>query len=566
MEPNPKQNQGFLSNLKLGSGKIRDSITAYLFVFPALLIIGVFGLFPIAFSVYVSLHKWRIIQGAFNGLDNYVKAIGNLAYVVFFWIGGLLIYLAVRSLLKRWKMRRDDEEDPADAKFFLWAIPGLVTTLGVFAFIRALVFLMPLILNIPQQLRGQTKTQELFVEYLTAAIKAPEFVQAFWISMGILAAGVALAYAFQNFIFHKSREKFLANYSFFTQFTLQTGASLVLIWFTWKEIQRVYTAAIETGAELDIWAQVITISAGLVLLLASYYLWRSASGRETVAGVVLRLVAAAMLAVGAWALIGEIPRVVEAGYDEWWEGLMATIWYSLGTVPFQLGISLVLATLLFQEIKGKSLFRLIYFLPYITPAVATAAVFRVLFASRPTAPLNQLLINLGGDPRLWLDEPKGIVQVLAGPEANIPAWLAGPSLAMVVIIIYNIWSYVGYDTVIFLAGLGGIPSDLYEAAAIDGASKWDQFRNITLPLLSPTTYFLTLLAVIGTFKAFNHVWVLRSSAALGTTDTASIVIFTEFNRNTRYGFAAALAFVLLGVILILTLINNKVAEERVFYG
>jgi multiple sugar transport system permease protein len=156
--------------------------------------------------------------------------------------------------------------------------------------------------------------------------------------------------------------------------------------------------------------------------------------------------------------------------------------------------------------------------------------------------------------------------MIVGPDVELSSWLAGPSMALMVIILFNIWSYVGYDTVIFLAGLGGIPSELYEAASIDGANRWDQFRHVTLPLLSPTTYLLTLLAVIGTFKAFNHVWVLRSTAALGTTDTASIVIFSEFNRNTRYGYAASLAFVLLGVILILTIINNKIAEERVFYG
>jgi multiple sugar transport system permease protein len=212
------------------------------------------------------------------------------------------------------------------------------------------------------------------------------------------------------------------------------------------------------------------------------------------------------------------------------------------------------------------LYRLIYFLPYITPTVAAAAIFRVFFSARPSAPINNLLSQFGIDPLLWLAEPKGIVELIAGPDASLPGWAVGPSLALVVIIIYNIWSYVGYDTVIFLAGLGGIPSELYEAAAIDGAGRWAQFRNITLPLLSPTTYFLTLLAIIGTFKAFNHVWVLRFAAALGTTDTASIVIFTEFNRNTRYGYAASLSLVLLGVILVLTVINNRVAEERVFYG
>jgi ABC-type sugar transport system permease subunit len=94
-----------------------------------------------------------------------------------------------------------------------------------------------------------------------------------------------------------------------------------------------------------------------------------------------------------------------------------------------------------------------------------------------------------------------------------------------VIIIFGIWSFVGFNTVIFLAGLGGIPSSLYEAASIDGAGRWAQFRHVTLPLLSPTIYFLTLYAVIGTFKAFNHIYVLRSPAALGTADTVSVVIF-----------------------------------------
>ncbi|MBU0510274.1 MAG: sugar ABC transporter permease, partial [Chloroflexi bacterium] len=234
--------------------------------------------------------------------------------------------------------------------------------------------------------------------------------------------------------------------------------------------------------------------------------------------------------------------------------------------PLQLGISLILATLLFQNIRGKSLYRLLYFLPYITPAVAAAAVFRVLFSSRPTGPINSLLAKLGFDSLGWLAEPRGIFALIAGTDISLPDWAVGPSLALVVIIIYNIWSYIGYDTVIFLAGLGGIPGELYEAASIDGAGRWAQFRNITLPLLSPTTYFLTLLAVIGTFKAFNHVWVLRTGAALGTVDTASIVIFNEFNRNTRYGYAASLSFVLLGVILILTVINNRIAKERVFYG
>jgi multiple sugar transport system permease protein len=129
-----------------------------------------------------------------------------------------------------------------------------------------------------------------------------------------------------------------------------------------------------------------------------------------------------------------------------------------------------------------------------------------------------------------------------------------------------VWTFIGFNTVIFLAGLGSISRDVYEAGAMDGAGRWAIFRHITMPLLSPTIYFLTLYSVIGTFKAFNHIYVLRTAAALGTTDTASVVIFTIFRETVRYGYASALAILLLIIILALTAVNNRIASKRVFYG
>jgi multiple sugar transport system permease protein len=538
---------------------IRENLTGCIFVLPAFVIIGVFGLFPIGFSVYVSLHRWRINPGPFVGLNNYARALGNLAYIAFFWIAVIFIYLAVRSYLNLIKSSKEQAENP-----WIWTLPGLVTTLGIGVFVYFIVLLLPEVLGIANKVRGMVRTQELFVQLLGEAWRTPAVQSALRLSLLILAVGIILAYLVNRFL--SAGYQSTAHYNSWITIFILLGCGLILGWFNWVEIQRVYSEALETGETVEIWAQVVTISAGFILLFSSWLIWRSAAHRESNVSVILRIAAAAVLAVGAWTLIGELPRVVQAGDADWWQGLRVTVFYSAGTVPFQLGISLVLATLLFQEIRGKSLYRLIYFLPYITPAVATAAVFRTFFSSRPNAPINSLLRLVGAKPLMWLDEPESIVELILGPNVDLSGWLAGPSLALIVIIIFNIWSYVGYDTVIFLAGLGGIPSELYEAAAIDGASRWDQFRHVTLPLLSPTTYFLTLLAVIGTFKAFNHVWVLRSAAALGTTDTASIVIFTEFNRNTRYGYAASLAFVLLGVILLLTIINNRVAEERVFYG
>ena len=135
-----------------------------------------------------------------------------------------------------------------------------------------------------------------------------------------------------------------------------------------------------------------------------------------------------------------------------------------------------------------------------------------------------------------------------------------------VIIFLSVWTFVGYNVVIYMAGLVNIPHELNEAAEIDGAGKWEVFRHVTFPLLSPTTYFLSLIAIIGTFKAFNTIWVLRDGAALGTTDPFSVVIFAEFFEKTRYGYASALAFILFAIIISLTLINNRAQGSRVFYG
>ncbi len=182
------------------------------------------------------------------------------------------------------------------------------------------------------------------------------------------------------------------------------------------------------------------------------------------------------------------------------------------------------------------------------------------------APINQLWRAVGFSSQRWLDEPNGVFQLILGNAVDLPSWAVGPSLSLVVIIIFGIWTFVGFNTVIFLAGLGGIPNELYEAASIDGAGRWTQFRHVTLPLLSPTIYFTTLYAVIGTFKSFTHIYVLRSAAALGSADTASVVIFDAMKRDTRYGYAAALSILLLIIVMGLTVINNRVASRRVFYG
>lgn len=545
--------------------QIRESILAYLFLFPAFLIIFIFGIFPLAFSAYEStLRGLNKIVGRYDGLGNYVNAIGNLAYVLGFWLAITLLFIAVRSLGNVVNKARRHEEQP-----WLLTLPAVVLAGGFMLFLRFFYIFLPLLLGIADQMRdaqraGEGQPGELFRRFLVENFLLTEVQRPFWLALGVLAVGAFLTYVAFRFT-PPSRRNF-SYFGTFLQGSIFIIVAVALSWFTWTEVQAAYAEAIEEGEELAIWSQMVTISLGLALLILAWVVWNSASNRDSNRSTFLRLGAASMLLVGGWVLIGELPQAAGSGDGDWYLGLLNTVYYSAGSIMVQLPVSLILASFLFQNIHGKSLFRMIYFLPYITPTVGAAAVFRVLFSARVDAPVNSLLNTLGFSPLQWLNEATGIVQLLVGEAVTLPDWAVGPSLALVVIIIFGIWSFIGFNTVIFLAGLGSIPSALYEAASIDGAGRWAQFRHVTLPLLSPTIYFLTLWAVIGTFKAFNHIYVLRTSAALGSVDTASIVIFDAMKRDTRYGYAAALSMLLLLIVMILTIANNRIASRRVFYG
>lgn len=249
-----------------------------------------------------------------------------------------------------------------------------------------------------------------------------------------------------------------------------------------------------------------------------------------------------------------------------WHSFLITATYSAISVPIQLLLGLLIAYLLFQPIQGRGLFRLLFFLPYITSTVASAAVWSYLY-SPDTGPINGVLKGLGLQPLRWLAEPTGIFTLIGQDVgARVPPSFGGPSLALIALIIFTTWVFVGYDVTIFLAGLANIPKDLYEAAKVDGAGGTTLFRYITLPLLSPTTYFLLIFTVIGTFKAFNHIYVMTQGGPNDTTMTASVFIFKQLYEYNRYGYSAALSFLLFFVILILTVVQNRLAGRRVVYG
>ena len=255
--------------------------------------------------------------------------------------------------------------------------------------------------------------------------------------------------------------------------------------------------------------------------------------------------------------------------DKFWNSLKVTIWYVVGTVPIQLILALVIAYLLFQKIRGKEGLRMVYFLPYVTSTVASGAVFAKMF--NPTfGPINKALAAIGLPVLRWMKEPRGIFTVL-GEMAGINVPFGGPSVALVTVMVFVIWFWVGYDATIFLAGLGAIPYELYEAAKIDGAGRWQLFRHITIPLLSPTTFFLSLVAIIGSFKAFNHVFIMAAASAteiggpLDTTTTASILIYNNAFRTPTFGYASAMSFLLFILILIVSLLQNYIGGKRVHY-
>lgn len=308
----------------------------------------------------------------------------------------------------------------------------------------------------------------------------------------------------------------------------------------------------------------LIFAAGLVLLGVAFWLWNSAFKSNSTFKTIAKVVAALVLIGFGVAFATGWNMMTETGDADFFKAMTITLYYALLTVPTQLLIGMVLAYILFQNIKGKEIFRMFYFLPYITPPVATALVFRTIFSPRDTALANSVLSILGVQPLEWLYEKTPLLNMLFQSEAE--GFFAGPSLAIITIAIFGVWTFAGYDTVLYLAGLGNIPRDIYEAAEIDGANGWHLFWKITFPMISPVSFYLLLISFIGTFKAFNHIYVMRVPSASDSVVTASLQVFDTFYKANNYGYAATQALILFGVIAGLTFAQNRLLGRRVFYG
>ncbi|MFO7321983.1 MAG: sugar ABC transporter permease [Chloroflexota bacterium] len=535
---------------------ILENLTAYTFLFPAGLIIFLFGIFPVAFALYVSLHRWRRLPERYTGIDNYVRALDDLAYVFFFWLAAAALIYALVLLVQFWKSTRGQSRSLA------LLLPGIANGIAILLVVRWFFTALPVVLDIPQRLLGQERVPGIFISELVASFQMPEVVAAANLALLMTVAGAALSYLLSRWLRVGEAGASLMRP---TIATLLAGLGIIGLEFVTRSVSLAVAEAQAAGESMPLWTQILLISVGAALLVAAYALWTRAAREHDDRVFVLKVLATVALIAGGYLLVAELPRALDNADRNMLQSYSVTVMFVIGTVPFQLAIGLGLAYLLFQNIKGKAFFRMVYFLPYITPFVATSVVFKILFSHRPTSLANVILTSLGLSPQNWLLEPRGIFTLIFGPQ--LPDILAGPSLALVVIMLYTVWTYIGYDTVIFLAGLVNIPGELYEAARIDGASGWQLFRHITLPLLSPTTYFLSLIAIIGTFQAFTQIWVMRTPGSARSVDTVSVYIYeTVRTTDPNMGYGSAMAFVLFVIILLLTFFQNRISESRVFYG
>lgn len=228
------------------------------------------------------------------------------------------------------------------------------------------------------------------------------------------------------------------------------------------------------------------------------------------------------------------------------KALVNTTYYVILTVPIGLTLALLIALLLNNEIKFKAFFRTAFFIPFVTSSVAVGLIWKWIY-NDDVGLLNYLLTTLGMQPVKWLKDAKWTI----------------PTVSIV-----SIWKSVGYNAMIFLAGLQNIDTFYYEAAEVDGANSVQKFFKITWPLLSPTTFFLLIVSVIGAFKVFQEVFILYDGlpGPYGNSGMTMVYyVFDLFYRQQRMGIASAAAYLLFMVILVFTFIQYRVGDKVVEY-
>jgi len=227
-----------------------------------------------------------------------------------------------------------------------------------------------------------------------------------------------------------------------------------------------------------------------------------------------------------------------------WKVMRNTFYYTVGYVPLSITASLTMAILVNQKLPGISLFRSLYFLPVVSSGVAVALVWGWIY--HPTfGVLNWFL------------------EVLFGIDG--PRWLSDPKWAMPALIILGVWRSMGSNMIIFIAGLQGVPQEMYEAARIDGSGRFQEIRHITLPLLTPTIFFVLITSVIGSFQVWEATYLLTQGGPANATLTISFYIFQQAFQWFHMGIGAALAYILFFIIAVVTIIQFRSQRHWVYY-
>ncbi|SMD01244.1 sugar ABC transporter permease [Rhizobium sp. RU36D] len=240
-----------------------------------------------------------------------------------------------------------------------------------------------------------------------------------------------------------------------------------------------------------------------------------------------------------------------AGLDNFWKlfddrAFKAAFWntiiYTVFSVPLTLACALGLAVLLNQKIFGRDFFRTAMFFPYVASLVAVAVVWNMLF-NPEMGPVNMILYTMGLDPQ------------------SMPGWAADRNWAMVTVILFGIWKSMGYYMVIYLAGLQGINAELYEAADLDGATAWQKFWYVTVPQLAPTTFFVSVMLTIQSFKVFDQIFMITQGGPGTSTLVLVYHIYNEAFISWDLGYSSMVALVLFLLVLVITIAQFRYVRE-----
>jgi len=269
--------------------------------------------------------------------------------------------------------------------------------------------------------------------------------------------------------------------------------------------------------------------------------------------IIIPFVASLILSFTQWNFVSGFSGIKFIGLDNFKE-LLTDPWFrssftnnlvfAITVVPISLVLGLLIAAIIQKHVYASNLIKVMIFMPYISSVVAIAIVWMVML--QPSfGPINQFLVSMG--------------------ITNPPKWLADIKWALPTLILISIWQGIGYYVIIYIGGLNSIPKDLYESAEIDGATFWDKFFRISVPLVSPTTFFLAITGIIASFKVFDLISVLTDGGPGTSTTVIAYYMYKTAFRYQKMGYASAMAAVVFLIIFIITLLQWKGQKKLVIY-